>query len=51
MMDSEYMAVATDVFPAPVNPGATATIVAKMMASQITKKNGAYTETTHIHCN
>jgi hypothetical protein len=36
MMNDEYFMVATDVFPAPANPGFTAAFVAGMTASQIT---------------
>jgi hypothetical protein len=42
MMNDEYFAVATDVFPAPANLGATATIVVGMMATQIMEMNRAH---------
>jgi hypothetical protein len=45
----EYFTVATDVFPIPANPGATAIIVPGTTASQISETNRAHTEAMHVH--
>jgi hypothetical protein len=49
MMNDEYFTAATDVFPIPENPGATATIVVGMMAAHITETNWAHTEATRVY--
>jgi hypothetical protein len=51
MVNDEYFAVAKDVFPAPANPGATATATSMMgvTAAQITETNRAHVEATCIY--
>jgi hypothetical protein len=49
MTNDEYFVVETDVFPAPINPGGTATIVEGMMAAQISETNWAHIEATHVY--
>jgi NADH:ubiquinone oxidoreductase subunit B-like Fe-S oxidoreductase len=49
MTNDEYFTVAIYVFPTPTNPGAVATVVAGMMASQITDTNRSHVEATHIY--
>jgi hypothetical protein len=49
MTDIEYMVVATYVFPAPINPGAMATIVTATMAAHITAMSRAHMEVTRVY--
>jgi hypothetical protein len=47
--NEEYFALATDIFTAPGNPGATPEIVNKATAAQITEANRAHKEATRIY--
>jgi hypothetical protein len=49
MVNVEYFAVSTDVFPLLINPGAVATMVAGMMADQIMETDRVHTEATRIY--
>jgi hypothetical protein len=46
MTKEEYFAIAADVFPVPNNPGASAEVVAGMMASVIAKMTRLHREAT-----
>jgi hypothetical protein len=49
MNNDEYLALETDVFTAPENPGATPEIVNKATAAQIMEANRAQKEATRVY--
>jgi hypothetical protein len=49
MTNEEYFSIAAHVFPVPINPGASAEVVAGMMAAVIAEMTRLHKEATQVY--